>query len=165
MLKNHRLLFSIMIAFTVLFASCSGTSDKATNNQKEKTLEEGVEIIDLETFKAKVWDFTTHPKTFVLENDIPVVVDFYADWCKPCKITSPIIEELAEEYAGRVQFYKVNTDQQRELSSVFGIQSIPSFLWAPKEGQPQMTAGIARTPEETKAMFRKQIDEFILKTK
>jgi thioredoxin len=68
-------------------------------------------------------------------------VDFYADWCGPCKMVAPILEELAQEYSGKVHIYKVDTEQEQELASVFGIQSIPSLLFIPKEGQPQMAKG------------------------
>jgi thioredoxin len=91
---------------------------------------------------------------------LPVVVDFYADWCKPCKMVAPIMDELADYYKGRVNFYKVNTDQNRELSSVFQIRSIPSILFAPKEGQPSMQAGAM-----SKEQYIKIIDEYVLKIK
>jgi len=73
------------------------------------------------------------------------------------------LEELAIEYKDDIYVYKIDTEKERELAAAFGIQSIPAFLLIPKEGQPQMSAGIARTPEETKEMFRKIIEEFLLK--
>ena len=69
------------------------------------------------------------------------VVDFWAPWCGPCKMVGPILDELSTEYAGKVSFYKVNTDEEQELGSVFGIRSIPSLLFIPKEGQPKMAVG------------------------
>lgn len=114
-------------------------------------------------FLNKVMNYEENKDVWKFEGDKPCLVDFYATWCGPCKITSPILEELAIEYAGKINIYKVDTDKERELASVFGIQSIPSFLFCPVEGQPMMTAGIARTPAETKEMFKKQIDEFLLK--
>ena len=78
-------------------------------------------------------------------------------------MTSPILEELSKEYAGKVDFYKVDTDDQRELAAVFGIQSIPTFLFCPVEGKPTMASGIARTKEETKQMFIDRINSILLK--
>ncbi|MBR5958321.1 MAG: thiol reductase thioredoxin, partial [Salinivirgaceae bacterium] len=76
---------------------------------------------------------------------------------------SPILEDLAEQYKGQINVYKVNTDREKELSAAFGIQSIPAFLFCPLNGTPQMSAGIAQTAEETQAIFKKIIDEFLLK--
>jgi thioredoxin 1 len=114
-------------------------------------------------FLDKIMDYETNKTEWVYKGELPGIVDFYADWCKPCKITSPILDELAREYAGKIQIYKVNIDQEKELASVFGVQSIPTFLFIPAKGNPTMSAGIAQTPEETKAMFKKQIEEILLK--
>ncbi|MCB2220124.1 MAG: thioredoxin [Bacteroidetes bacterium] len=115
------------------------------------------EHLTVETFKEKVFDYETNSDQWVFEGDKPCIVDFYADWCKPCKLIAPIMEELAEEYKGQVNIYKVNTEEQRELSRVFGIRSIPSVLFIPMEGKPQMTQGAL--PKET---FKQVIDEFLL---
>ena len=79
------------------------------------------------------------------------MIDFYADWCGPCKVVAPVLEELSEEYDGKLNIYKVNTEEERELSGVFGIQSIPSILFVPKEGQPQMAMGALPKDTLTKA--------------
>lgn len=98
------------------------------------------EHLTAETFKEKVFNYEVN-KEWKFEGKVPCVIDFYADWCGPCKIVAPILEELAEEYDGKMNIYKVNTEEERELSSVFGIQSIPSILFVPKDGQPQMAMG------------------------
>jgi thioredoxin len=111
-------------------------------------------IMDYE--KSEKWDY---------KGKIPVIVDFYADWCPPCKVSNPILEELAKEYSGQMKIYKVNVDDEQELASVFGIQSIPSFLFIPLEGDPTMAQGIASSAEATKARFKEQISEiFKIKT-
>ena len=115
------------------------------------------EHLTVETFKEKVFDYEKNPDKWVFEGDKPCVIDFYADWCKPCKLIAPIMEELANEYEGEVIIYKVNTEQQRELSKIFGIRSIPSVLFVPMEGQPQMSQGAL--PKES---FKQAIDEFLL---
>ena len=93
-----------------------------------------------DTFKEKVFNYDVN-KEWKFEGDLPCMIDFYADWCGPCKMVAPVLEELSDEYDGKLNIYKVNTEQERELSSAFGIQSIPSLLFVPKEGQPQMAMG------------------------
>ena len=92
------------------------------------------------TFKEKVFNYENN-KEWKFEGDMPCVIDFYADWCAPCKMVAPVLEELSEEFEGKLNIYKVNTEEERELSAMFGIQSIPSILFIPKEGQPQMAMG------------------------
>lgn len=99
-----------------------------------------IEHLTSETFKNKVFDYEIN-KEWKFEGQLPALIDFYADWCGPCKMVAPILEELAGEYNGKLDIYKVNTEEQRELASLFGIQSIPSLLFIPKEGQPQMAMG------------------------
>lgn len=71
----------------------------------------------------------------------PCIIDFYADWCGPCKIVAPVLEELGQEFAGRIDIYKIDTEAETDLASAFGIQSIPSLLFVPVEGEPQMAIG------------------------
>ncbi len=110
------------------------------------------EFLTKETFKEKVFNYELNQE-WKFEGTKPVLIDFYADWCGPCKMLSPIIEELAEEYKGIIDIYKIDTEDQQELASVFGIQSIPSLLFVPVEGIPTMAAGAL--PKETlKEAFR-----------
>ncbi len=99
-----------------------------------------IEHLTKESFKEKVFNFEAN-KEWVYEGDKPAVIDFYADWCGPCKMVAPILEELSTEYDGKLNIYKVDTEDQRELAAMFGIQSIPSLLFIPKNGQPQMAMG------------------------
>ncbi|MGQ1891037.1 thioredoxin [Thermophagus sp. OGC60D27] len=99
-----------------------------------------VEHLTKETFKEKVFDFENN-KEWKFEGEKPCLIDFYADWCQPCKMVAPILEELSEEYNGKIDIYKIDTEDQRELAGMFGIQSIPSLLFVPTEGQPQMAQG------------------------
>lgn len=96
--------------------------------------------LDLDGFKEKVFDYQVNEE-WKFKGDMPVIIDFYADWCGPCKQVAPILAELAEEYDGKIIIYKVDTDVQKELAGMFGISSIPSILFIPMEGKPQMTAG------------------------
>jgi thioredoxin len=98
------------------------------------------EHLTVETFKSKVFNYEVN-KEWKFEGELPALIDFYANWCGPCKMVAPILEELAEEYNGKLNIYKVNTEEEQELASIFGIQSIPSLLFIPKEGKPQMAMG------------------------
>jgi len=99
-----------------------------------------MEYLTKETFKEKIFDFETE-KEWKYKGDKPCIIDFYADWCGPCKMVSPILEELSKEYQGKVDIYKIDTDKEQDLAGAFGIVSIPSILFVPVEGQPQMSAG------------------------
>jgi len=97
-------------------------------------------LLDTKGFKEKIFDYTNGGDwKFVGER--PAIIDFYADWCGPCKVVAPILEQLSEEYKGKVDIYKVDTEAQKELAAMFQIRSIPSILFIPKDGQPQMAAG------------------------
>jgi thioredoxin len=98
------------------------------------------EHLTKQTFQEKVFNYEKN-KEWKFEGDAPAIIDFWAPWCGPCRIVGPVIEELSTEYAGKVNFYKVNTEEEQELASAFGIQSIPSLLFIPKDGQPQMAVG------------------------
>ena len=99
-----------------------------------------LEHLTKESFKEKVFNFEEN-KDWKFEGQKPAVIDFYADWCGPCKMVAPVLEELANEYAGKIDIYKVDTEAERELSAVFGVQSIPSILFVPVDGQPSMAKG------------------------
>jgi thioredoxin 1 len=114
-----------------------------------------IEHLTNETFKQKVFDYEKN-KEWKFEGEKPCLIDFYADWCGPCKIVEPILEELADEYNDKIDIYKVDTEQEQQLAGVFGIRSIPSLLFVPAEGQPQMAMGAL--PKET---FKKAFKEVL----
>ena len=110
-----------------------------------------LEHLTMETFKEKVFNFETN-KEWKYEGNKPCMIDFYADWCGPCKMVAPILEELQKEYGESIVIYKVNTEDQQELAGIFGIQSIPSLLFVPQDGQPQMAMGALPKPTFEKAI-------------
>jgi thioredoxin 1 len=110
-----------------------------------------------EDFKEKIFNYETGTE-WKYEGNLPAIVDFYADWCSPCKMVAPILEDLAREYSGKIMVYKVNTENEQELASVFGIQSIPTLLFIPSKGQPQ--AAMGALPRQT---FEKVIQDVLLK--
>lgn len=148
-----------IIALTVALLSgvataASGQENKAAGSQ-EKTAagsqssaasEHAVRYLTTAQFKDLVVDYTT-AQTWDYKGEVPCVIDFYATWCGPCKRIAPVMEELAKEYGGRVIFYKVDTDKERELAQVFGISSIPTLLFIPAKGQPFVAKGAL--PKET----------------
>ncbi len=93
-----------------------------------------------DTFLKEIFDYENN-KEWKFQGELPAIIDFYADWCGPCKMVAPIIEELSEEYEGKVNFFKIDTEAEQELAAAFGIQSIPSLLFIPVDGKPQMAAG------------------------
>lgn len=114
-----------------------------------------IEHLDKETFKEKVFDFDNNQE-WQFKGDKPCIIDFYADWCQPCKTIAPVLEELAEEYDGKLDVFKIDTENQQELAGMFGIQSIPSILFVPMEGKPQLATGAL--PKDT---FQKAINEVL----
>jgi thioredoxin len=161
-MKNLRTILLLLAA--IVAVSCSNSTEtkaQADNNTQEagQVSDEGKTIhMNKEMFIEHVMDFETNKEEWIYLGDRPAIIDFYADWCKPCKLIAPIMDELAEEYKGQIYIYKVDTQVERELASIFGIRSIPAVLFIPMEGQPQMSTGAL--PKET---FKSAIDDFLLK--
>ena len=111
-----------------------------------------------EDFREKVFDYTNEQE-WKYKGQLPAIIDFYADWCGPCKAVAPVLEELSKEYEGKLQIYKIDTDREQELSMLFGIQSIPTLLFIPVEGSPMMQKGAI-----PKKAFQQVIEERLLST-
>ena len=147
-----------ILALSIFILSCSGKQNQ-TNNEKETiSKEKKMKTIQLNKagFLAKVVNYETTPNEWKYLGDKPAIIDFYADWCGPCKMVAPILEELAEEYSDKIYIYKVDTEKEQALASLFGIRSIPSILFIPMSGKPQMAMGAL-----PKAELKKAIDEFL----
>lgn len=109
------------------------------------------EHLTKETFKTKVFDYEKET-AWKYSGDKPAIIDFYADWCGPCKMVAPILEELSKKYEGKLEVYKINTEEEPELAGVFQIQSIPTLFFVPKEGDPQFALGALPKPALEKAI-------------
>lgn len=128
----------------------------AANPPTQETKTKPVELTGA-VFLEKVFNYKENINEWKYEGDKPAIVDFYATWCGPCRRTAPILDDLADEYGDDIYVYKVDVDKEPELARVFGIQSIPTFLFIPRQGNPQIAQGAL--PKET---FKKAIEEFLL---
>ncbi|HHT23537.1 MAG TPA: thioredoxin [Bacteroidales bacterium] len=133
---------------------------KENNNKTKKTEKKKMGTIHLtkEEFLKKVVDYENNPTEWKYLGDKPAIIDFYADWCGPCKMIAPVLEELAEEYADEIYIYKIDTEKERDLAAAFGIRSIPTLLFVPMGEAPQMAQGAL-----PKHAFKEAIETVLLK--
>ena len=165
-------LFLTLVTLAILISACGNQKTEAkqhksdivssNNPTTQISTYQRYELLNKAQFIQKVWDYTKSPKEWKYLGNKPAIIDFYADWCGPCKIAGPILEEIGVEYAGKIQVYKINTDQELELAQVFGITGIPAFLYIPANGKPVMMSGIGRSKEDTKKMFIENIEKYLL---
>jgi thioredoxin len=160
-----------MVLGIITLASCNAKEagnktdqneiNKKENNSNSKT-ESKMKTIHLTKaeFLTKVANYEANPQEWKYLGDRPAIIDFYADWCGPCKSIAPVLEELAAEYDGQIYIYKINTETEQELASVFGIRSIPSLLFVPMNEAPQMAQGAM-----PKSAFKEAIETVLLKKK
>jgi len=143
----------------ILLSNCSANSQDKTKSNTDsqekadvKTNTSGKVIaMTNETFKQKVCNYDVNTE-WKFEGDKPVIIDFYADWCGPCRQLSPRVEEIAKEYAGKIIVYKVNTDDENLLAQNMGISSLPTLLFIPIKGQPQASMGALPKEDLVKAI-------------
>ncbi|MDD6209454.1 MAG: thioredoxin [Bacteroidales bacterium] len=154
-MKTFKFLITTSLVFLLscnLFAS----------DPKGETKEGKGKVVSLTTqeFKSVVYNYEKNKDKWVYEGKMPAIIDFYADWCGPCKRLAPTMDELAKEYDGQIIIYKVDIDVQKELAATFGINSIPTLLFIPMKGKPQLTQGLM-----PKSELKKSIDSFLLEKK
>lgn len=140
----------IILLVSILVTGCNG-------NSKDKKEMKTIHLTKSE-FLAKVANYELDATHWKYLGDKPALIDFYADWCGPCKAIAPVLEELAAEYDGQIYIYKINTEQEPELAAAFGIRSIPSLLFVPMGEQPQMGTGGIPKPQ-----LKEAIDKILLK--
>lgn len=165
-------IFLTLASAAILFSACGNQKTEAkqsnlqeisgSNTVTQSSAAKNSELLTKAQFIAKVWDYTKSPNDWKYLGNKPAIIDFYADWCGPCKIASPILEEIGAEYAGKIHVYKIDTEKEQELAQVFGITGIPAFLYIPANGKPVMMSGIGRSKEETKKMFVNNIEKYLL---
>ena len=152
-------LLALMVGFMTL-VSCKG---QAKNNETASSETTGKETaapvhINKADFLKKVYNFEVSPNEWKYLGNKPAIIDFYADWCGPCKMIAPSLEQLAKECAGQINIYKVDVDKETELAQAFGIQGIPALLYIPMEGKPQMLQGAM-----PKDQLKEKIESILLK--
>lgn len=156
------ILVILLVMGLLAVVSCTGASGnkQVTTADAEQAGKEQSAPIHLTRaeFLKKVVDYETNPKEFKYLGDKPAIVDFYADWCAPCKKMAPILEELSKEYAGKIYIYKVDVDKEQELAAAFGIQSLPTIWFVPMKGDPQVRVGAL-----SKEQLKDYIDKVLLK--
>lgn len=152
-----------MVAFVMIGVIVYAFNDENRINvdqQSKKEVKSGeVIVMNKEMFIKDVFDYEKSEE-WKYKGDKPAIIDLYADWCGPCRMTAPIMKSLAKEYDGKIVIYKVNVDKEKELAALFQATSIPLFVFIPMEGEPQLFKGAA-----DKATYKKAIDEFLLKNK
>lgn len=155
-----QIILSLALVFGTTLIACTQTKVKedktATTTANEASTGQVIQM-NKAMFLEKVFNYETNPDKWSFLGDKPAIIDFYADWCGPCKKVAPIMSELATQYKDDIVIYKIDTDKEKELAQVFQIRSIPSILYIPKEGQPTMTMGAL-----PKAEFEKMIKELLL---
>ncbi len=145
-----------------MLVSCEGSDKKNKKNESSKetatVVEEDtfVKTLDYKTFVKKIWDIETYPDSFAYKSKLPCMIDFYADWCGPCKRVAPIMESIAQEYEDRLIVYKVNVDKEQKLPLIFKVKNIPTVFFLPTEGQPLSQVG-ALSEEEYIRIINKHL--------
>ena len=152
---------SLLLSFT--FSACAGNGNekgkgKEEKNQSKEIKKMGTIHLTKAEFLSKVANYEANPTEWKYLGDKPCIIDFYASWCGPCKTIAPILEDLAKEYDGQIYIYKINTEEEQELASAFGIKSIPTLLFCPMNGAPQMAQGAM-----PKDAFKQAINDVLLK--
>lgn len=135
-MKNN--IKSVIVA-AALLAGLTVRAQGGSDTQKQKNME-AIELNAAE-FRKQIYDYEKNPEGWKYEGDQPAVIDFYATWCGPCKMMAPVMETLAAEYAGKVKVYKVDVDKEQRLAALFGVRSIPTFIFIPRGGNPQHATG------------------------
>lgn len=154
-MKKALLAGLMLLAMAGSAAAQTRENDKRNNAKKENTMKT-IHLTKAD-FLKKVADYEKNPQEWKYLGDKPALIDFYATWCGPCKALAPVLEELAAEYGDQIYIYKVDTGEEQELAAVFGIRSIPSLLFIPREGKPQMAVGAM-----PKAALKEHIDRILL---
>jgi thioredoxin len=150
-MKSAQLILGIGLSLLPLFSCNSQPKDQKTQPETKEITPPQIEHLTAAVFKQKVFNYETN-KTWKYAGDKPAIIDFYADWCGPCKVIAPTIAQIADEYKGKINVYKVNVDNEKEIAGAFGISGIPAILFIPMSEQPQMSTGVINREAFDKAI-------------
>lgn len=155
---------SIFLGSILFLISCSNSDNQQAKVQTNKKSTQVVqdcatpEMLNYDEFISKIWDFEVDPNDFKYKGELPAIIDFYTDWCGPCKMIAPYMEKFAKEYDGRLKVYKIDVDKEKKLANAFQIRSIPVVMFIPVDKQPMIQLG-ALSEEH----YRQIIEENLLK--
>lgn len=152
----------LVILSLFMLVSCGNSKKENKKTEQVQKVENVVEEeslvknLDYKTFVKKIWDIETYPDSFAYKSKLPCIIDFYADWCGPCKRVAPIMEEIAQQYEDKIIVYKVNVDREQKLPLIFKVKNIPTVFFLPTEGQPLSQVG-ALSKEEYISIINKHL--------
>jgi len=152
-----RILLITFLSFSFFLDACNSNGGNGPDNKGPVFKDGVVNQMSAQMFTKLIWDYKANPKEFSYTGNLPVIIDFYADWCRPCRMVAPLMEEFAKQYTGKIRVFKVNTDAEQELAQLFQIRSIPAIMFIPKKGKPQMRVGAL--PKE---IFQNMIKDVLL---
>ncbi|MDR2907021.1 MAG: thioredoxin [Bacteroidales bacterium] len=150
----------VTIFIALCISACSANPNATTESASSASAVQKATIISQDEFKNLVMNYEANPEQWIFKGKRPCIVDFYADWCGPCRKVAPILDELARNYAGKIDIYKVNVDKAPQLAAYFGVRSIPTMLFVPIDGKPALQPGAM-----DKQTLVQIIEEFVLKPK
>jgi thioredoxin 1 len=148
-MKIQSYMIVLLLATVPFISNCQ--EQPAKKVEEKKVEKASIEHLTKSTFKLKVFDFEAN-KQWKYAGTLPCIIDFYADWCGPCKKLAPTVEQIAKDYKGKINVYKVNVDEQQELAGAFGISGIPAVLFCPQTDRPQMSTGYISKEDFDKAI-------------
>jgi thioredoxin 1 len=155
-IEMKRILYFLVILISLIFVTCRSENSEDKDNSSTST--GTVQSLSTEMFKKSIYNYDDN-KEWKYEGSMPVIIDFYADWCPPCRQLSPLVEEVAKDYQGKIAVYKINTDHERALAQSLGITNLPTLLYIPAKGNPHVTLGLI-----SKEKIVKTINEILLIT-
>ena len=165
-MNTKLIIVALVLSFTVVACNSNGSKSqpsaqadvtKQETNSKQTNMAKTIHLTKAD-FLTKEVNYEKNPEKWEYLGDKPAIIDFYADWCGPCKMIAPILEELAAEYEDQIYIYKIDTEAEQELAAAFGIRSIPTLLFVPMGEAPQMAQGAL-----PKDAFKQAINEVLLK--
>ena len=153
MKPSFKTVVALVLALVTFGSVAAQNPSNPKNNKKMKAIE-----LNNAAFKSQIFDYSENAKEWKYKGDKPAIIDFFATWCGPCKMMAPVMDTLAQEYEGKVDVFKVDVDKEEELAALFGVRSIPTFVFIPKEGSPKLMTGGMGIDQ-----MRRLIDENLLK--
>jgi len=139
-LEMKKYIIIIITGLTLFLSECIAENPSGGRNEEGNPVTGSVKVLTNDSFRKTIFDYDLN-KEWKYKGQGPAIIDFYADWCPPCRQLSPLVEEIAREYSGKIDVYKVDTDKEKILAQNLGITNLPTLLFIPADGDPQITMG------------------------